>query len=274
MIAGLLTALLLGLGSINPLVSRARARSHRFRLVSDQLPRPGGQRGGVRSGGHRAVTACCVRPPRLTTPAVKPSKSSRDEIQPDEPRPSLGDLAVLAFLASLAFMALEMVAGRLVQRHLGSSIYGWTSVIGVLLAGLSLGNFLGGKIADYVKSESQASWLFMAASILTLSVLITETQPKWFADHALGGGGKSLLSQAISLSKLEAGPVTISMSWPYRILFVVTLVFFLPAVSMGTVSPVVAKLAVDRLKRVQPHRHRDRPGLRLGHGRQHHWARS
>ncbi len=38
------------------------------------------------------------------------------------------------------------------------------------------------------------------------------------------------------------------MSWPYRILFVVTLVFFLPSLSLGTVSPVVAKLAVDRLK--------------------------
>ncbi len=81
---------------------------------------------------------------------------------PNAPRPSLSDLAVLAFLASLAFMALEMVAGRMVTRHLGSSIYGWTSVIGVLLAGLSLGNFLGGKIADLIKSEKQASWLFLA----------------------------------------------------------------------------------------------------------------
>ena len=68
-------------------------------------------------------------------------------------------------------MALEMVAGRLVQRHLGSSIYGWTSVIGVLLAGLSFGNFLGGKIADFVKNEKQASWLFLAASVLTLTIL-------------------------------------------------------------------------------------------------------
>ncbi len=84
----------------------------------------------------------------------------------DRPRPSLTDLAILAFVASLAFMALEMVAGRLVQRHLGSSIYGWTSVIGVLLAGLSFGNFLGGKIADFVKNEKQASWLFLAASVL------------------------------------------------------------------------------------------------------------
>ena len=42
---------------------------------------------------------------------------------------------------------------------------------------------------------------------------------------------------------------TIPLSWPYRVLLVTTLVFFLPSVSMGTVSPVVAKLAVDRLKR-------------------------
>ena len=42
---------------------------------------------------------------------------------------------------------------------------------------------------------------------------------------------------------------TIPLSWPYRVLLVTTLVFFLPSVSMGTVSPVVAKLAVDRLRR-------------------------
>ena len=63
-------------------------------------------------------------------------------------------------------MALEMVAGRMVTRHLGSSIYGWTSVIGVMLGGLSLGNFLGGKIADRVRNETQASWLFLVASVL------------------------------------------------------------------------------------------------------------
>ena len=73
------------------------------------------------------------------------AKSPGGELGVDKPRPRLTDLAVLAFVASLAFMALEMVAGRLVQRHLGSSIYGWTSVIGVLLAGLSLRQLSGRK---------------------------------------------------------------------------------------------------------------------------------
>ena len=52
-------------------------------------------------------------------------------------------------------MGFEMAAGRLVSRHLGSSIYGWTSVIGVLLGGLSLGNFFGGKFADWSRARSR-----------------------------------------------------------------------------------------------------------------------
>ena len=166
------------------------------------------------------------------------------------PRPSLSDLAALAFLASLAFMALEMVAGRLVTRHLGSSIYGWTSVIAVLLAGLSLGNYLGGQIANFIRNEKQASWLFLAASVLTLLILPLESQPKWLREVLDLGPPKSVLSTAISWTELKLPVIqAITLTWPYRVLLVVTLVFFLPAVSMGTVSPVVAKLAVDRLSR-------------------------
>ncbi len=109
-------------------------------------------------------------------------------IDPAAPRPSLSDLAVLAFLASLAFMAMEMVAGRLVTRHLGSSIYGWTSVIAVLLAGLSLGNFLGGRAANLIKNEKQASWLFLAASVFVLSILLLESPPRWLREAFDQGG--------------------------------------------------------------------------------------
>ena len=245
--AGILAALCLGLGSFNPVVSRLNLGA--VDLGSYQLNYL------VLAGNAAAVVLGIVglleliRARRADDALVAATaKSVATEPGATIPRPRLTDLAILAFVASLGFMALEMVAGRLVQRHLGSSIYGWTSVIGVLLAGLSFGNFLGGKIADFVKNEKQASWLFLAASVLTLGILLLETQPKWFADMFLGGESKSLLSQAITMSKLELGEYSIPMSWPYRILFVVTLVFFLPALSLGTVSPVVAKLAVDRLK--------------------------
>src|SRR5262249_56131641 len=40
-----------------------------------------------------------------------------------------------------------------------------------------------------------------------------------------------------------------ALGWTFRILVVVIAMFFLPAFAMGTVSPVVAKLAVGRLRR-------------------------
>jgi spermidine synthase/MFS family permease len=163
--------------------------------------------------------------------------------------PSLLDLAALSFLASLAFMALEMVAGRMVSRHLGSSIYGWTSIIGVLLGGLSLGNYLGGKIADFVRHESQASWLFLAASVLVIGILLLESPPKALGEKLLGDE-KPVLSHAISMTKLTPpGGKVIPLAWGARVLIVVTAVFFLPSLAMGTFSPVVAKLAVERLRK-------------------------
>ncbi len=166
-------------------------------------------------------------------PEPLPEETSRPTVR-------LWDLALLAFLISLAFMSLEMVSGRLVTRHLGSSVYGWTSIIGVMLGGLSLGNLIGGKLADRITEEKQASWLFLFASIMTMYVLLMESPPKFLRDWI--GGETAVLSYAIS-SDLAAFP------WSFRVLLMVSVAFFLPAVSMGTVSPVMAKLAVDRLRK-------------------------
>ncbi len=246
--AGIAAALLLGLGSIAPVVAWLNLGAIDLGSYKLNYLAVAGNVAALVLGILGAAGLFRARRDDQALEAAA-AKSPGGDLGADKPRPKLTDLAVLAFSASMAFMALEMVAGRLVQRHLGSSIYSWTSVIGVLLAGLSLGNFLGGKIADFVRNEKQASWLFLAASILSLTVLLTEKQPQWFADRFLGGDGKALLSQAITLSELKLGDYSIAMTWPFRILFVVTLVFFLPALSLGTVSPVVAKLAVDRLKR-------------------------
>ena len=49
-------------------------------------------------------------------------------------------------------MTVELVASRLIARYLGSSLYTWTGVMGVILAGMSLGNYLGGRMADSAKN--------------------------------------------------------------------------------------------------------------------------
>ena len=50
---------------------------------------------------------------------------------------------VLAFTSSLCIMILELVSSHLVAPHVGQSLTVWTSVIGIILAGICLGNVLG-----------------------------------------------------------------------------------------------------------------------------------
>ena len=57
-------------------------------------------------------------------------------------------LGILSFGSGAIIMALEIVASRILTPVFGSSTYTWGSLIGVILTGLSLGYFLGGKVAD------------------------------------------------------------------------------------------------------------------------------
>jgi spermidine synthase len=131
----------------------------------------------------------------------------------------------LVFASSACIMILELVAARLVAQNLGASLYTWTSVIGVILAGISIGNFLGGKIADRHVPRRILPLLFLASSILSFSVL-------WL-NH--------IVSQ-------WARPDT--FSWPSWVVLNVALVFLLPAVMLGTISPVVAKMALDECRKM------------------------
>ncbi len=147
------------------------------------------------------------------------------------PPPKLGDLAVLSFLISAAFMAFEMAASRLVTHHLGSSIYGWTSVIGVLLGGLSVGNYLGGKVANHITRERQASWLFTVASVAVLSVLLLETPQKWMVwnpiGYANGGEPRPIFPEYAPALSMAIDTFT-RFGWWARVLLCVTIVFFPP----------------------------------------------
>ena len=43
---------------------------------------------------------------------------------------------------------MEITAGRLLAPYVGMSLYSWTAIIAVVLAGLSLGNWCGGYLSD------------------------------------------------------------------------------------------------------------------------------
>lgn len=136
---------------------------------------------------------------------------------------------VIVFLSSACVMVLELVAGRLTARYLGSSLYTWTTIIGVVLAGISVGNYVGGRMADRWRPERTLGWLFLAGSIACL--------------------GSLLANNVVARSAGGTEPAW-EMSYPARVVISTVVVFLLPAVLLGMVSPVTAKMAIVRGKAV------------------------
>lgn len=60
----------------------------------------------------------------------------------------VGKLELAAFISGFALMVYELAGARILAPYVGSSTYVWTSVIGVIIAALSIGYYLGGRIAD------------------------------------------------------------------------------------------------------------------------------
>src|SRR5262245_17824098 len=80
---------------------------------------------------------------------------------------------LVVFLSGVAIMVLELVASRLVAKHIGSSLETWTTVIAVILAGMSLGNYWGGRLSDRRRPLETLPYLLAAAAVLCLSVLVS-----------------------------------------------------------------------------------------------------
>jgi hypothetical protein len=57
-------------------------------------------------------------------------------------------LEIVLFVINGIYMILELIASRLLSPYFGSSNLVWTSIIGIILLSNSIGNYIGGKIAD------------------------------------------------------------------------------------------------------------------------------
>ncbi|MEL6998906.1 MAG: fused MFS/spermidine synthase [Pseudomonadota bacterium] len=80
--------------------------------------------------------------------------------------------AIALTLTSAASMALEIVAGRALAPYVGMSLYTWTIIIAVVLAGLSLGHWIGGRWADRTPRPGRAvAWSLTLAALTTLGSL-------------------------------------------------------------------------------------------------------
>jgi predicted membrane-bound spermidine synthase len=134
--------------------------------------------------------------------------------------------ALIVFIASFCTLVIEIVAGRILAPMVGVSLYTWTSIIGVVLAGISVGAYAGGWVADRRPRPSTLGLLLLASGVTALLI---------------GPAADALGSGSVLLS-LGAGE---SLAW--RVVLLATLLFFLPSFFLGMISPVAVKLAVAEL---------------------------
>ena len=129
--------------------------------------------------------------------------------------------ALIVFISNICIMVIELVASRLLAPVIGVSLYTWTSIIGVMLAGISLGNFAGGKLADRFASRRLLGVEFALAGLGSLGVLA--------AMQAFGNDG---------LTWAQTLPLFARMA-----LFIAA-IFGLPSIMLGLISPLVIKLSL------------------------------
>ena len=82
-------------------------------------------------------------------------------------------LQLISFITGFCLLTFELAAARVLAPSIGSSTYVWTGVIGVIIAALSLGFFIGGKLADTRNRTTDLVWLLVGASILAVLTLLS-----------------------------------------------------------------------------------------------------
>jgi len=129
---------------------------------------------------------------------------------------------IVVFIASFCTLVIELVAGRIMAPYVGVSLYTWTSIIGVVLAGISIGAYLGGRIADRYPRSSTLGWLLFLSGLGAFSI--------------------SPLTNLIGGAQFHTSLMT-------RILLITTIIFFLPSCLLGMISPVVVRLTLNNLEK-------------------------
>jgi predicted membrane-bound spermidine synthase len=135
--------------------------------------------------------------------------------------------SVIVFIASFCTLVIELVAGRVLAPYVGVSLYTWTSIIGVVLAGISGGAWAGGWVADRRPAASTLAWLLLASGFAAM--VIAPATSLLAADDGL------LANLGLATTLLQ------------RVVVLSLLLFFLPAFLLGMISPVAVKLAVREL---------------------------
>ncbi|MDO5657966.1 MAG: fused MFS/spermidine synthase [Paracoccus sp. (in: a-proteobacteria)] len=135
-------------------------------------------------------------------------------------------LVAMQAVVSAASLVVEIVAGRMLAPYVGMSLYTWTSVIAVVLAGFSVGHWMGGRLAERPARAALAAngWAMVAAALTTAG--------------------------AVFLLRASAGPMLALLQNPVAGIVALSIIaFFLPSVFAGIPAPILTQIAVSRAQK-------------------------
>ena len=134
-----------------------------------------------------------------------------------------GRLGVVVLLAGVGGLATEICASRLLAPYFGSSTVVWANIIGLILAYLSLGYWLGGRVADrHPHAGRLATLLLVAAGLLAVLPLVARPV---------------LAATVRNLATVSAGAALGSF-------LAALLLFAVPVTLLGMVTPFALRLAL------------------------------
>ncbi|TYK67320.1 fused MFS/spermidine synthase [Colwellia echini] len=125
----------------------------------------------------------------------------------------------LAFTSGFSIMCVELLAGRILAPFFGSSVHIWGSIITVFMLSLSIGYLLGGKLSTRSASLTRYGAIFIFAGITLLPIVTSST---WIMET---------IFVAIEDSR-------------YGSLLASTILFFIPTIILGMLSPYSVRLLV------------------------------
>jgi predicted membrane-bound spermidine synthase len=135
-------------------------------------------------------------------------------------------LILLVFVAGAASLAVELAASRLLAPYFGTSLFVWANLIDLILLYLTIGYYLGGRIADRYPRPIVLYGLTSIAALL-ISVIPPLSPP--------------------ILSWSQSAFATSSISVFYGSLVSVIFLFALPMILLGCVSPFAIRLRIEQV---------------------------
>lgn len=131
-------------------------------------------------------------------------------------------LYIVSFIVGAVVMIFELVGSRIAAPYIGGTMIVWTSIVGVLLAFMSLGYYFGGRTADRFDEKKLSLLLVAPGYWLVIVAFFKEPVLYQIAFSFFGEGVKAIL--------------------------VSIFLFSVFAVALGAITPIIVGISIKKLR--------------------------